>query len=213
MGSLVHDALEKLYKDLKLSKLNSLDDILNYYRDTWKKSWTDDIRIMKKGFTQENYLKTGERCITDYFRRYQPFQERTLGLELKVSAPLNKEGDINISGYIDRLAEPEDGVFEIHDYKTGAWLPTPEGLREDRQLSLYQLSVEHTWPNAKEVRLVWHYLAFDKELSITRSRKEVEEIRKETIELIKQIEKTTDFKPKKNGFCDWCDYSEICPAI
>jgi len=35
MGSRVHDALEKLYKDLKLQKLNSLDDLLAYFNSQW----------------------------------------------------------------------------------------------------------------------------------------------------------------------------------
>jgi len=212
MGSLVHEVLEQHYKDLELSKPKSLEDLLKYFRESWEKNWTDDIRIMKKGFTRKNYLETGEKCLQDYYLRYQPFKDRTIGLELNVSAPLDKEEDINISGYIDRLAEPEDGIFEIHDYKTGAWLRKPKDLKGDRQLSLYQIAVEHTWPKAKKVRLIWHYLAFDKELSIIRSRKEVEEIRRETVDLIKQIENTKDFYPNKSGLCGWCDYLEICSA-
>ncbi|MCX5866783.1 MAG: PD-(D/E)XK nuclease family protein [Proteobacteria bacterium] len=65
----------------------------------------------------------------------------------------------------------------------------------------------------KDLTPEFYYLAYDKELSITRSRKEVEEIRKETIYLIKQIEKTTDFRPNQSGLCGWCDYSGICPAM
>ena len=81
MGSRVHDALEKLYRDLKLQKRNSLEDLLQYYNDQWAKNWTDDIKIIRKDYTAENYRKTGEKCIADYYNKYEPFKERVLGIE------------------------------------------------------------------------------------------------------------------------------------
>jgi putative RecB family exonuclease len=73
MGSRVHDALEKLYKDLKLQRLNSLENILAYFNDHWEKNWTDDIKIAKKEFTADNYRRTGEKCIVDYYKKICPF--------------------------------------------------------------------------------------------------------------------------------------------
>jgi len=37
LGSRVHEALEKLYKELILTKLNSLDELLDYYKNEWDK--------------------------------------------------------------------------------------------------------------------------------------------------------------------------------
>ena len=37
MGNLVHQALEKIYKDKKFMKENSLKEILKFYKDLWKK--------------------------------------------------------------------------------------------------------------------------------------------------------------------------------
>ncbi|RPJ04757.1 MAG: hypothetical protein EHM36_09395, partial [Deltaproteobacteria bacterium] len=40
MGSRVHDALEKLYRDLmKVDKLNTLQEILDFYHQSWEKNW------------------------------------------------------------------------------------------------------------------------------------------------------------------------------
>ena len=78
MGSCVHEALEKLYRDLKLQKHNSMEDVLAYYNDTWMKNWTDDIKIVRKEYNADNYRKTGEKCIADYYNRYAPFKERVL---------------------------------------------------------------------------------------------------------------------------------------
>ena len=48
LGDLVHRTLEKLYGDLRYQRLNSLEDILVYFREAWNKEWTDDILIVKK---------------------------------------------------------------------------------------------------------------------------------------------------------------------
>ena len=50
LGSRVHEALEKLYKELILTKLNSLDDLLKYYYSEWDKNWHENVVVVKKGF-------------------------------------------------------------------------------------------------------------------------------------------------------------------
>jgi RecB family exonuclease len=59
MGSRVHEALEKLYKELKFEKLNSLQDLLDFYHQEWGRHWTDDILIVKEELGEEHYRKTG----------------------------------------------------------------------------------------------------------------------------------------------------------
>jgi putative RecB family exonuclease len=92
MGSRVHETLEKLYKDLRLSKSDTLEELLTFYDDVWLKNYSDDIRIVKKGYTPRNYKDTGARCIREYYARYQPFNDgKTLGLEQMIA--------IDIEGY------------------------------------------------------------------------------------------------------------------
>ncbi len=120
MGSRVHDALEKLYHDLmKVNKLNSLEEILDFYQLSWEKNWKGMVQIIRKQYSAEDYRRQGERCITDYYKRYCPFdQGRTLGLEEYIIFPLNGEKDYWIRGYIDRLVLVDQSILEIHDYKT-----------------------------------------------------------------------------------------------
>ncbi|MFA4934762.1 MAG: PD-(D/E)XK nuclease family protein, partial [Candidatus Methanoperedens sp.] len=73
MGSRVHEALEKLYKDLRLSKTNTVDELLSFYDDNWKKNYSGDIRVVKEGYSPQNYRDTGAKCIREYYARYQPF--------------------------------------------------------------------------------------------------------------------------------------------
>ena len=43
-----------------------------------------------------------------------------------------------------------------------------------------------------------------------RTKEELEQLRKDTIQLIKTIEKCREFNTKKSQLCDWCEYRNIC---
>jgi putative RecB family exonuclease len=213
MGSRVHDALEKLYRDLmKVNRLNSLEEILDFYHQSWEKNWKGMVQIVRKEYSAEDYQRQGEKCLTDYYKRYYPFdQGRTLGLEEYIIFPLNGEKDYWIRGYIDRLVLVDQSVLEIHDYKTSGKLPTQRKVDSDRQLAFYQMGVEARWKEIEEVRLIWHYLAFGAEIKSSRTPDHLQQIRQETFDLIRKIEADMQFLPKEGPLCDWCDYQSLCP--
>jgi putative RecB family exonuclease len=129
-----------------------------------------------------------------------------------VATSLDPDGCYKIQGYIDRLVSVGSGRYEIHDYKTSGRLPSQRDLDADRQLALYQLAVEEMWPDAKEVELVWHYLAFGKELRSRRTPNALERLKSSTIAVIDRIEADVEFKPIKSSLCHWCAYQNICPV-
>ena len=215
MGNRVHDALERLYRDLLASKRPSLDEILAHYHRTWEADYSDKITIVKTDLTPEHYRKTGEECLVKFYRGHDPFDDgQTLGLEEKVTLTLDEAGRYELQGYIDRLVRREQGVYEIHDYKTsGGRLPSDADLRADRQLTLYQMAVEKRFPDAREIRLVWHYLVYDRTKTSARTPGEIEKHRRQTIRLIDTIEGTTAFPPHESVLCRWCEYRDICPIF
>ena len=177
MGSRVHDALEKLYRDLKVTKLNTLEELLDFYHQSWEKNWSEMVQIIRKEYSAEDYRRLGEKCISDYYKRYYPFdQGRTLGLEENIYFPLEEEKGYWIRGYIDRLTLVDHSILEIHDYKTSNRLPTQEEINSDRQLAFYQMGVEEKWKNIQEVRLIWHYLSFDTEIRSSRTPEKLHQI-------------------------------------
>jgi putative RecB family exonuclease len=212
MGTMVHEALRKLYQDLMLSKLNTLEEILDYYHSSWDKNWTDDVRIVKD-YTPEDYRLTGAKCIAGYYHRYKPFnQSRTLALERKIRIKL---GDYTLQGYVDRLAESSEGCYEIHDYKTSQSLPTMDQLTKDRQLALYQLGVENSWGPSKQTELIWHYLVHGKEIRLSLTQEELMTLKTQTLNLIHRLEKAVEedcFPPREGELCPWCSYRRICPS-
>jgi putative RecB family exonuclease len=212
MGSRVHDALEKLYRDLKVTKLNTLEELLSFYHQNWEKNWDGLIQIIRKDYSAEDYCRLGEKCITGYYERYYPFdQGKTLGLEEYIYFPLEEDKGYWIRGFIDRVALVDSSILEIHDYKTSNRLPTKEEVESDRQLAFYQMGVAEKWPDVHEVRLVWHYLTFDTEIHSSRTPDQLHQLRQMTLELIRRIEADRRFLPKEGPLCDWCDYQGLCP--
>ncbi len=212
MGNRVHEVLEKLYRDLQMERTPSLDELVALYHRNWEKLYGDKIRIVKTEYTADHYRKVGERCVTDFYRTYHPFRDGvTLGLEEKIGIPLDDAGRYRLEGYVDRIVRVEPGLYEVHDYKTGNSLPSADDLLNDRQLPLYQMGVQRKFPDARDVRLVWHYLAFNQELRSARSPDALESLRARTVDLIRKIEETREFPPTESALCRWCEYQDICP--
>ena len=212
LGSLVHDVLEKLYRDLKYEKLLSREELLQYFNREWKKKWNDNIVIVKQEYSSENYRCMGERYITDYYHQKQPFDRgRVIGLETQNYLSLDADGKYKYHIRIDRLIDMGDGIYEIHDYKTNNTLPPQEYLDKDRQLAMYSLWVRKQFKDFKQARLVWHFLAFNKEMESFRSREQLEELRQSVLEKIHEIEASGDYSPTVSNLCNWCLYKDICP--
>jgi putative RecB family exonuclease len=216
MGSSVHETLEELYKAVQMERTPKWEETRDFYEAYWDKNWTDDIRIVRPEYSGDDYRNVGRRCLQDYFVKHFPFREtRILGIEEHIILDLDGTGKYKLQGYIDRLAEADDGTIEIHDYKTSRRLPAQEEIDRERQLALYQIGIESRWDNVQSVRLVWHYLRSGRTLVSVRTRESLDQLRTSTMQLIDTIGETTergDFPPKESMLCDWCDYQELCPA-
>lgn len=212
LGTMVHETLKKCYNDIRLTKLNTLSDLFSYYDTLWQQNWHDSIVITKKDLKPGHYQALGKKMIEAYYRRYAPFDsDMTIGTEMRLLFSLDDDDKYRLTGYIDRLSRTSEGVYHIHDYKTSAHLPSQQDTDTDRQLGLYQIGIQKKWPDIKNIRLVWHYLAFDKELVSSRSDEVIAKLVEETKRLIDEIESAQDFPCKESGLCDWCEYPDLCP--
>ena len=211
LGSRVHETLKKCYDDLRLTRTNSLSDLLAYYNKIWQENWNDSIIIVKQDLTAEHYRTLGEKLIETYYNRYAPFdQDITIGTEIGLSFPLD-DGKYRMRGSIDRLARTQDGIYEIHDYKTSIHLPGQQDVDNDRQLGLYHIGVQKIWLDIENIRLIWHYIAFDEELVSYRTPEAISKLIQNTKGLIDEIEAAQDFPPRESALCDWCEYGDLCP--
>ncbi len=211
LGTAVHDTLEWIYTEVKNNqKVPTLDETIVYYSEAWQKDFSDKLVIVKQNLTAKDYYNKGIQFLIDYYTKHSPFNDGTLELEKKINITL---GPHNITGFIDRLVKNiETGEYEIHDYKTANSLPTQEKMDQDRQLALYSIAIKEDIGQDKEVTLVWHYLAHNQKIISKRSNEQLEQLKAETLALIKKIEETTEFPPNKSILCDWCEYKLMCSA-
>jgi RecB family exonuclease len=145
--------------------------------------------------------------------KHKPFDDNTLEVEKKIIINLDENGRYKIQGFIDRLDyNKQTKEFEVHDYKTSNSHPVQENLENDRQLALYSIAIKNLFGQDKKICLVWHYLAHDIKICSRRTNEQLENLKKETIELIERIESTKKFPAYISKLCDWCEYKSICQA-
>lgn len=212
LGSCVHETLEWIYNSVKnkAGYSPSLDEIINYYIEAWQKDFSNDILIVKKQLTYKDYVNKGIQFLADYYQSHSPFKDGTIECEKEITIQLDE--NTKIRGFIDRLVyNMENGRYEIHDYKTANLLPSQEKMDKDRQLALYSIAIKEMYGKDKEVVLVWHYLAYNQKIISRRTEEQLEKLKQETKDLIREIEQAEDFPANSSILCDWCEYKSVCP--
>lgn len=210
LGSVVHSTLEWIYTKVKNNKIPTIEEVISYYTNQWKEDYKPEMIIVKEDSTIEDYFSKGIQFILDYYSKHKPFDDNTIEIEKKIIINLN--GEYEIQGFIDRLSyNLKNEEYEVHDYKTANTLPNKEGIENDRQLALYSIAVKELFGKDKKVCLVWHYLAHNQEICIRKTENQLQQLKEEILNLIKQIEATKKFPPYISRLCDWCGYKPICP--
>ena len=217
MGKRVHEVLERLYRFVGDGRIPSVERVVRRYTLLWDEEYDPArVRIARPDVPLEFYRRNGERCLRNFYARHYPFDaDETLALEDRVTFALDERGDYRMQGVIDRLVRSPDGAIEIHDYKTGARVPSQKQLDGDRQLALYQIGVVANRGDeidGAEVRLVWHYVQLDVVRVSRRSPEQIETVRRDTVAAIDRIEAAREFEAKPGPLCGWCEYRERCPA-
>jgi putative RecB family exonuclease len=207
LGNVVHSTLEYTYRKANYEGMKpEKEKVAALFHWYWKKDWNDRIFIVKKQYSAEHYRSIGEKCILRYYDRFAPFtQNKILVLEQKVEILLDAKGEHKMTGIIDRIDETPAGEIEIHDYKTGMTPPSQQDIEEERQLALYQIGVmEFTGP--KKVTLMWHYVMSGLDFSTTKDAEQLEQVKKDALEVIEKIEGTTEFLKHPGPLCNYCEY-------
>ncbi|MBI4980595.1 PD-(D/E)XK nuclease family protein [Candidatus Woesearchaeota archaeon] len=154
----------------------------------------------------------GKKFISDYYEHYKPFNQFTvIGLETQDLFELSNGRSYHVR--IDRFCSDKEGNYYICDYKTNNQLKAQEELDEDRQLAMYSLWVKQKHPDAKSVKLMWYFLAFDKEMISERSDEQLLKLQAETEALIDEVEKCVEFPVEVSNLCGWCRFQHLCPAF
>lgn len=214
LGTCVHAALEWLYNQVLEGKTPQITEVIEYYSENWLGSYSPEVVIVNKNMEVGDYFSKGVEFLLSYYKKHQPFKDNTIATEKKIEINLDEKGERKIIGFVDRIVyDIEKNEIEIHDYKTSgsAFLKDPN--ENDRQLALYSLAAKELFGKDKEVCMIWHFLAHDKEVCLRRTNEQLEKTKQDAIKLIDEIENTKNFPANPSRLCDWCEYKNICPAI
>jgi putative RecB family exonuclease len=215
VGTSVHAAFEELYQLVSGGKVPTLDEVQALYDGALAAEWDETIQLRDARFTKENWHAVGAGCVELYYKAHAPFSEdRTIAVEKRVGFPLIvEEHEYRIEGFVDRLSLAADGAFEIHDYKTAKTLPSQEHADADWQLALYEIAVRREWPDAREVRLKWHYVRHGATLTSVRDAAARARLLSDVSKTVAAIKHDHEFVPNPGPLCDWCEYRDLCPVF
>jgi len=196
-GIVLHQVLERFHTQGG----GSLDALMNLFEAAWRRS----------GFGEsDDELQFRARAV-DALRRYWELDrssdaepvwfERSFAFRL---------GPHLLRGRVDRVDRHADGSYELIDYKTGK-AKTRQDLREDIQLSLYQMGARESWRLETSAQSYLYVLTGEK-VPVAHSEEELERVRGTVTEIADGILRQ-DFEPRPSyEVCSFCDYRIICPA-
>ncbi|MDX9858290.1 MAG: PD-(D/E)XK nuclease family protein [candidate division Zixibacteria bacterium] len=216
MGNAVHRALKQLYSAVGMGRVLPLEQVLAVYDAEWEKPEKRQITVVKESVTVDDYIATGRKMLTRYYTSNHPFdQGTTLATERTITFDLPGSTH-RMTAIIDRLWRRPDGMIEICDYKTGDHLP--QGPR-DRvfffQMGIYQLAVQQTWPDFRDIELVQYFLKMDEKITHRMSEEDLDVLQTELKNAIAETihaERRDEFPTTEGGHCGYCEFFDLCPA-
>jgi DNA helicase II / ATP-dependent DNA helicase PcrA len=196
-GIALHQVLERFHREGggPLSRLMELFEI------SWRRSGfgsSDD---------EQQFRERAARALERYWRLDRESDSEPVWFERSFSFKL---GPHLLRGRVDRVDRHADGSYELIDYKTGK-AKTEDQLREDIQLSIYQMGARESWHLQTSAQSYFYVLTGER-VPVTHSKDELERVRATVSEIAGGILKQR-FEPTPSAeICSFCDYRIICPA-
>jgi DNA helicase II / ATP-dependent DNA helicase PcrA len=196
-GIVVHQVLERFHQAGGATR----DDLMRLFEASWRRSGfgdsNDELQFRDKAVAAlERYWEL------DRARDSEPvWFERSFAFRM---------GRHLLRGRVDRVDRHPDGRYELIDYKTGR-PKSAEDLREDVQLSLYQMGARESW-DLRTAAQSYYYVLDNEKVPVAHSEEELERVRGTVGEIAEGI-LAQDFDPTPSPeICSFCDYRIICPA-
>src|SRR3954449_7854994 len=179
----------------------SLEDLMHLFEVAWRRNGfghsTDELQFREKAVT----------ALTRYWQLDRDREGEPVWFERGFAFKL---GEHFVRGRVDRVDRLPDGSYELIDYKTG-WPKTEQQLREDIQLSLYQMGAREAWglPGAGQA---YYYVLDNEKVPVEHTDEELERVRTTVTQIADGI-MSQEFEPRpRPDICAACDYRIICPA-
>ena len=196
-GIVLHQVLERFHSQGG----GSLGQLRELFEASWRRSGFGDSD------DEQQFRARAVAALEDYWRRDRESDSEAVWFERSFAFRI---GPHLLRGRVDRVDRHPDGTFELIDYKTGR-AKTEEELREDVQLSVYQMGARESWGLETSAQSYFYVLTGEK-VPVAHSDEELERVRSTVEEIGAGILKQR-FEPTPSPeICRFCDYRIICPA-
>jgi superfamily I DNA/RNA helicase/RecB family exonuclease len=209
-GILMHQVLERFHAGIaNLGLANggteadeaSPDRLLVLFDTAWRRSGFGDSN------DERQLHEKAVDALGRYHARYHAQDAVPVWFERSFSFRIEEH---LLRGRVDRVDRHSDGSFELIDYKTGR-AKTPGQLKDDIQLSLYQIGARRSW-NLEASKQSYYYLLDDVRVPLAPSEEDVERVEKTAVNVAEGI-RAQRFEPTPSyAACSICDFQLICPA-
>src|SRR3954452_931421 len=196
-GIAVHQVLERYHT----SGAQTLDELRDLYEAAWRRAGFGDSD------DERQFYGRGLDALERYWQADRDSAGEPVWFERSFAFRL---GPHLLRGRVDRVDRRPDGSYELIDYKTGK-AKTESQLREDVQLSLYQMGARESWKLETSAQSYLYVLTGEK-VPVEHSEEELDRVRSTVSDIADGILRQ-DFEPTpSHEVCSFCDYRIICPA-
>src|ERR671912_1133345 len=196
-GIVLHQVLERFHREGG----GPLSALMDLFEASWRRSGFGDSD------DEQQFRARAVAALEDYWRRDRESDSEAVWFERSFAFRI---GPHLLRGRVDRVDRHPDGTFELIDYKTGR-AKTEQELREDVQLSVYQMGARESWGLETSAQSYFYVLTGEK-VPVAHSDEELERVRSTVEEIGAGILKQR-FEPTPSPeICRFCDYRIICPA-
>jgi DNA helicase-2/ATP-dependent DNA helicase PcrA len=196
-GIVLHQVLERYHQQ----KDRSLESLMDLFHASWRRSGFGDSD------DELQFRDRATQALRAYWERDRESGSKAVWFERSFAF---KIGPHLLRGRVDRVDRHPDGSYELIDYKTGR-AKTEQELREDVQLSVYQMGARESWGLETSAQSYFYVLTGEK-VPVEHSEEELDRVRATVSDIAGGILKQR-FEPTPSpDVCRFCDYRIICPA-
>lgn len=196
-GIVLHQVLERFHQQQD----RSLEALMDLFYVSWRRSGFGDSD------DELQFRERATQALRAYWERDRESESEAVWFERSFAF---KIGPHLLRGRVDRVDRHPDGTFELIDYKTGR-AKTEQELREDVQLSVYQMGARESWGLETSAQSYFYVLTGER-VPVEHSEEELDRVRATVSDIAGGILKQR-FEPTPSpDVCRFCDYRIICPA-
>jgi DNA helicase-2/ATP-dependent DNA helicase PcrA len=214
-GILVHQVLERFHAQLANQEAMGIS-IANGGGSTGEDSGTlmalFNAGWRRLGFGESNeelqLRQKGVVALERYHERFRAQDSAPVWFERSFSFRI---GPHLLRGRVDRVDRHPDGAYELIDYKTGK-ARAPAQLKDDIQLSLYQMGARESW-KLESSSQSYYYVLDDEKVPVTPTDEDVLRIEQTATDVAEGIIAQRFDPTPSYAACRFCDFQLICPAV